>query len=117
MTITVRGQGRYELLHGCATTTASDMAVLDGSELDTRAWRSIDYTLSVFTHSADWQTFGDNASNFGAEVAVSASATVASAATGSYTIANAPYQYYRIKVRSTVAGSPADVSLYGLLTG
>jgi hypothetical protein len=117
MTITVRGQGKYELLHGCGGTTASDFGVLADSNLDVRGWRSVAYTLTAACRGADWRVMADNASDFGAEVIVQASATVASAATGSYSITNAPYLYYRVNVRSTAAASPSEVSLYAIMTG
>jgi hypothetical protein len=55
MTVIVRGQGRYELLHGCAQETTDNYAVVTGSALDASAWRSVDYTISVLTNSIKWQ--------------------------------------------------------------
>jgi hypothetical protein len=48
---------------------------------------------------------------------VQAEATVAANASGTFTIANAPYTNYRIKIKAAVGASQGNVSVYGLLTG
>jgi hypothetical protein len=116
MAVIVRGTGRYELLHGASSTANASPAVVDGSQLDARAWRSIDYSLFVYSSSAVWTIWGSNASDYGSEVQLVASAAVASGATGTFSQANAPYQYYRVKVVRS-ASADAECSLYGLMTG
>ena len=117
MTITVRGQGCYEVLHGCAQDSTDSYVAVTGSELDARAWRSVAYTMDVITNGVKWQVFADNASAFGSEVIVQAEALVAADAQGTFTLANAPYSYYRIKIKSAVAQTPGSVSVYALMTG
>jgi hypothetical protein len=117
MAVIVRGQGRYELLHGCAQTTTDNYAVVTGSELDASAWRSVYYSIAVLTNSIKWQVWADNDPAFGTELVVQAEATVAANASGTFTIANAPYTNYRLKTKAAVGSSQGDVSVYGLMTG
>jgi hypothetical protein len=117
MAITVRGQGRYEILHGCGATSTNSYAYVTDSSLDVRAWVSVDYRIDVLTNSINWQVWADNDPNFGTEVVVQAEATVAANASGTYAIVKAPYTYYRIKIKSTVAETHGVVSVYGLMTG
>jgi len=117
MAVIVRGQGRYELLHGCAQTSTNSYVAVTGSALEASAWRSVDYTISVLTNSIKWEVFADNDPAFGTEVIVQAEATVAANASGTFSIANAPYTNYRLKIKSAVADTHGNVSVYGLMTG
>ena len=116
MSVIARGLGRYEVLHGASATATGSPVVLEGSELDVRPWRSLEYTLHIYSSSTAWQVFGDNASDYGSEVMVAASATVASGASGSYSMSYAPYSFYRIKV-VRAASVASECSLYALMTG
>jgi len=117
MTVIVRGQGRYELLHGCAQASTNSYVVVTGSAFDTSGWRSIGYTISVLTNSIMWQVWADNDPAFGTEVVVQAEATVAANANGTYSIDTAPYTNYRIKIKSAVTDTHGSVSVTGLMTG
>lgn len=117
MAVEYRGQGRFEIVHGCAQTSTNSLVVVTGSELDVRGWRSVEYTISVATNSVKWTVYADNDSAFGTEVVVKAEATVAALATGTYSIANAPYTDYRIKIDSAVDDVHGKVSITALMTG
>jgi hypothetical protein len=108
MALTLRGQGRFEILHGCAQASTNSFVVLDGSELDARAWRSLEYSLTVLGNDVDWAVYGDNAVAFGTEVCVQVADTIVQSASGSFSVANAHYEFYRIKIKSTVAETVAS---------
>jgi len=117
MAITVRGQGRYEILHGCGATSTNSYVYVPDSSLDVRAWTSVDYRIYALTNSIMWQVWADNDPAFGTEVVVQAEATVAANASGSYAIVRAPYTYYRIKIKSAAEGVHGVVSVTGWMTG
>lgn len=117
MAIEVRGEGRFEILGGCSQASTNSYVVVTNSALNKRGWRSASYTLSVFTNSVKWTVYGDNDTAFGTEVVVQAEATVAAGATGSFTVANASFTDYRIKIKSAVDDTAGTVSVYGIMTG
>ena len=117
MAIEVRGQGKWELLHGCAQTSTNSYVAITDSELDTRGWRSAAYTISVATNSIKWTVYGDNDAAFGTEVVVQAEATVAAGATGTFTAATAPFTDYRIKIKSAVDDTHGKASVTAIMTG
>lgn len=88
--------------------------VLTGSGMDLRAWRSLAYTIAVITNDVTWEVYGANASDYSDEQAVQAGASVAAAATGTYAVTQAPYAYYRVKVKSTVAETHGTATLRGI---
>jgi len=61
-----------------------------------------------------WTVFGANTADYSDEVVVNAAANVAANAVSSYVVAQAPYAYYRVKIRSTVAGAHGTATVAGL---
>lgn len=98
------GQRQVEILAVAPDAQAStnDPAVLDGSEIDARAWRSVAYTVLVATNTITWWVYGANASDYSDEVIVDGPSDVTAGAADSYAIAQAPYGYYRVKIESKV---------------
>jgi hypothetical protein len=82
-----------------STNTATAVA---GSALDARPWRSVAYTIVGATQTIEWWVYGANAADFSDEVIVDGPADVAAAAVDSYAVAQAPYAYYRVKIKSKV---------------
>lgn len=97
-------------------STASDV-VVSGSEMDVRMWKSISYTIKVATNAVTWTVFGANASGYSDEVVVQDAASVAANASGSYAVTQAPYAYYRVKIRDTVGGNHGTATVVGLAKG
>lgn len=91
--------------------------VVAGSAADLRPWRSLSYTIVVADASVNWEVFGANRSDYGDEASVKASAAVAAAGKDTYAVAQAPYSYYRIKIKSTVADTPGSAGVYGIAKG
>ena len=58
--------------------------------------------------------FGANASDYSDEQIVQAEAAVAAAGKSSYVVAQAPYRYYRVKIKSTVADTPGTATVVGI---
>lgn len=98
-------------------TSANAYAVVVGSEIDARPWASIAYTIAVATNAVTWTVFGANSAEYNDEIDVSTEASVAAAAVGSYAVAQAPYAYYRVKVRSTVGGAHGVATVSGIAKG
>src|SRR4030042_4900454 len=84
------------------TSTNSYVAI---GAIDTGPWKSLAYTIKVATFSIDWTVYGANAADYSDEVVVQAEAAVAAAGVGSYVVAQAPFRYYRAKIKATVPGS------------
>jgi hypothetical protein len=84
------------------------------AEIDTGHWKSLAYTIAVATNSVDWTVFGANADDYSDEQVVQAEASVAAAATGTYAVAQAPYRYYRVKIKSTVPGDHGTATVRGI---
>ena len=82
--------------------------------IDARAWRSVAYTIAVITNDLKWTVYGANASDYSDEQAVQAEATVAAAATGTYAVAQAPYAYYRVKIKANVGGAQGTATVRGI---
>lgn len=85
--------------------------------IDARPWRSIAYTIAVITNDLKWTVYGANASDYSDEQEVQAEAVVAAAATGTYTVAQAPYAYYRAKIKANVGGSQGTATVRGIAKG
>ncbi len=90
---------------------------LAGSEMDVRAWKSLAYTLKVATAAVTWTVFGANFADYSDEVIVQTAASVNAGANASYSVERAPYAYYRVKIRSTVADTPGSAILVGIAKG
>ncbi len=100
-----------------AQASTNDVAVLAGSAVDSRPWRSLAYTLKVAANTVTYWVYGANAADYSDEVIVSGPTDIAAAAAGSYAVAQAPYGYYRVKIESKVDGNHGTVTLVGIQKG
>jgi len=82
--------------------------------IDTGPWLSLAYTIAVATNSVDWTVFGANEADYSDEQVVQAEAAVGAAATGTYAVAQAPYRYYRVKIKSTTPGAHGTATVVGI---
>ncbi len=97
--------------------STNSYVVLTGSEIDVRPWKSLSYTILVATNDITWEVYGANRLDYSDEVIVQAGASVAAGAGSSYAVAQAPYSYYRVKIKSTAGGSHGTAGLYGIAKG
>lgn len=93
-------------------STAST-AVASGSELDATQFGSVAYTISIATNNVNWSVFGANVSDYSDEVAVQAATQVNAGANGSYSVAQAPFRFYRAKIIDTVGGTHGTATING----
>lgn len=93
------------------TSTNSQVAL---APIDVISWQSLSYTIKIATNDVDWEVFGANAADYSDEVTVQAEATVAAAAVGSYSTAQAVWRYYRVKITSTVDGVHGAATVVGV---
>jgi len=110
-------QVAVDIVTPAAQASVNAETVLAGSEIDARMWRSIAYTIAIITAGVKWAVYGANAADYSDEQAVQALTNVAAAATGTYTVAQAPYAYYRVKIASNVADTPGAATLRGIAKG
>lgn len=82
--------------------------------IDTGPWLTLAYTIAVITNAVTWEIYGANASDYSDEQIVQVGASVAAAATGTFTATQAPYRYYRVKIKSTVPGSHGTATVRGI---
>lgn len=97
-------------------STASTV-VVTGSDMDATQFASVSYTIKVITNDVGWSVFGANVSDFTDEVAVQAATQVVAGAAGSYSVAQAPFRYYRVKVIDQVGGSHGTATVNGVRKG
>jgi hypothetical protein len=110
-------QAAVDIVAPVAQLSVDAETVLAGSEIDARMWRSISYTVAVATNAVKWSVYGANDSAYADEQAVQALTNVAGGATGAYTVAQAPYAYYRVKIQPNVGGVQGTVTLRGIAKG
>lgn len=105
-------------LHNFETVAPAPLASTNSlvalAAIDTGPWLSLAYTIAVATASVDWTVFGANEADYSDEQVVQAEAAVAAAATGTYVVAQAPYRYYRVKIKSTVVDTPGTATVVGI---
>ena len=82
--------------------------------IDTGPWLSLAYTITVVTNDLKWTVYGANASDYSDEQVVQSEATVAAGATGTYAVAQAPYRYYRTKIKAAVADTHGTATVVGI---
>jgi len=87
-----------------------------GSNVDTRTWTSLAYTIvnNDAANTAQWVVYGANASTFADEVAVQALADVTPEAPASYSTTQSVFAYYRVKIHSKVDGAHASCTVRGV---
>ena len=110
-------QAAVDIVAPAAQASVDAETVLAGSEIDARMWASLAYTIAVITAGVKWAVYGANAADYTDEQAVQALTNVAASATGAYTVAQAPYAYYRVKIASNVGGTPGTATLRGIAKG
>lgn len=100
-----------EILTPVAQATADAYADVVGSKIDTVDKDSVAITTlnSDAANSLDWKVLGsiDDVSY----VEVQAEATLAFGALGSYSVAQAPFRYYKVQVKSTVPATPSEATV------
>ncbi len=112
---TIEGANReVATVEPVAQASALAAAVLAGSAMDARPWRSLAYTITVITNTITWWVYGANASNYSDEVIVSGPTDVVAGATSSYAVAQAPYAYYRAYIQTKVNPNHGTVTLHGI---
>lgn len=100
-----------------AQASTNSAAVLVGSAIDARGWRSLAYTVKVATNTISWWVYGANTEDFSDEVIVDGPSDVVATGADSYAVAQAPYGFYRAKIQSKVAGNHGTVTLAGIAKG
>lgn len=113
----IHRQVAIEQVAPAAQLSTNADAVVTGSEIDARPWRSLAYTIKVAANAVTWTVFGANASDYGDEVVVNGAASVDPGLASSYAVSQAPYAYYRVKIRSTVADTPGTATIVGVAKG
>lgn len=83
--------------------------------IDAGPWRSLSYTAKVATNDVKWTVYGANISDYTDEVAVQSEATITAGAVGTYAVTQAPYRYYRAKIKDAVGGTHGTVTLNGIV--
>ena len=90
--------------------SSNTLAVVSGADIDMRPWRSLSYTIEVADENTKWTVYAANTADFSDEVVVNAEATVNAGESDSYSVAQAPYAYYRVKIEEAVAGGTAIIN-------
>jgi hypothetical protein len=85
-----------------ASATATTNTLVPLAPLDARHYRSVAYTVKGAVNDIRFAVYGANASDYSDETVVQAEADVLVGAVGTYAVANAPFAYYRVKVKSKV---------------
>jgi len=97
-----------------AQASTNDPAVLAGSAMDARPWKSVAYTVKNITQTITWWVYGANAADYSDEVIVQGPTDVLAAAASSYAVAQAAFAFYRAKIESKVDGAHGVVTLCGI---
>jgi hypothetical protein len=102
-----------------AQNTVSDTFVdLTGASLDTLNYRSVSFSIvNTGAGSIKWQVLGDIVNTFATAQVVKASANVLAAAVDGYSIAQAPWRFYKVQIGDTVNGVHGQATVYGLEKG
>lgn len=98
----------------CAQTSTASTVVVTGTDLDATQFRSVSYTIIVATHDVDWSVFGANVSDYSDEVAVLTATKVDLSTSSSYSVSQAPFRYYRVKIIDDVGGTHGSVTVNGV---
>ena len=94
--------------------TTNTYADVTGSKIDTYSQKLISYIIKNTdgANSLDWKVLASNDDS--TYVEAQAEASVAAGASGTYTSTAAPYRYYKVQVKATVADSQGDATLHGM---
>ena len=89
-----------------------------GSVLDMWFKETLSYTISnVGANSITVQVVGANISDFSDEVVVNGPTAIGAAALTSYNVSPAPYRYYRVEEKATVADTHGSARVRGIAKG
>ncbi len=97
-----------------AQASVNAYADVIGSTLDTQMYGSVAYTLVNATQTISWKVLGANASDFSDAVEVQAEADVLAAASASYSATVAVWRYYKVQIKSKVAGVHGTATVRGI---
>ena len=98
-------------------TSTNEYVVVEGSALNALPFTTVSYTISVTTNNINWKVFGANKTDFSDEIEVQGEATVNAGDNSSYSVTPAPYGYYRVKIKSAVAGTAGKATIAGVAKG
>ena len=102
------------------------------AELDASSWKSVSFTIvnigeldsegelildsggDPIGNTLKWEVFAANASDYSDEVIVKAEASVLLLGIDSYNVLQAPFRYYRIKLKSATGGQEATALIRGI---
>jgi hypothetical protein len=117
LTSVLAGGRQVEIEHVAPAAQAStnSVAVVAGSEIDARAWRTLAYTIrNSGAQTITIWVYGANAASYADEVIVSGPTDVLTTAATSYAVSPAPYGYYRVKVDAKVDGQQGEATVVGI---
>jgi hypothetical protein len=101
-----------------AQATIDAYADVDGSTLDALNYRTVSFTIVENNVNAiKWKVLASNDSAFAVSVVAQAEATVAKAASSSYSTTTAVWRYYKVQVCANVGSSQGNVTVVGLAKG
>ena len=111
MTETNVGGTRYcpvEIVSPALQASTNTETVVTDSGMDARPWRSVAYTSKCLTNAIKYSVYGANAADYSDEVA---------GAAASYAVSQAPYGYYRVKIKSDVDDTHGSGTVRGIAKG
>jgi hypothetical protein len=97
-------------------STAATVEVA-GARLDASHLGSVSYTCKVATNAVTWQVTGANLADYSDEVVVNGPVSVGAGAVGTYAVAQAVYQFYRVSIIDTVGGTHGTATVTGHAKG
>ncbi len=106
--------GQFQQITPDTQASTNAYSAVVGSEIDTAVWRSLSFTILVADASVDWKVLAANRADHADAVAVKAEASVAAAGSDSYSVAQAPYRYYWVEIKSTVGDTPGNAVVAGI---
>ena len=98
-------------------TSTNDYAEIEESRIDMRPWKSLSYTITVADETVNYKVFGANKADFSDEVEVQAEEAVTAGSVDDYTVAQAPFGYYRVKIKSAASGTHGNATVNGIAKG
>jgi hypothetical protein len=107
-------ESRYLVVSPNNQASTALAAVVTGSEIDARPFRSISYTLLNANNTITYWIYGAHRLDFADEVIASGPTDILASAVGSYSVSPAPFSYYRVKIQDKVGGSHGTVAVVGL---
>jgi len=116
MTVSTIVSGSVQRQMEIASATQSSVnaeTVVDGSEIDARAWDAVTYSVVVATKTITLNVYGALDASYSDERQLQ-TGDVAAAAVGYYTTTPPLYSYYRLKILSKVEGQHGDATVRGL---